>query len=60
MKFNFSRPKITRDAALWLLGFSVLFNEAFIQASPDPTLILMGGSLVGLPFLIGKDAKDKQ
>lgn len=59
MKRRRSWPRLTRDGALYLLGISIIINEAFIQATPDPTLILLGGSLVGLPSLIQKDTKDK-
>lgn len=60
MKQRRSWPRLTRDSALYLLGLSIIVNEAFIQSNPDPTLILLGGSLVGLPSLIQKDAKEKQ
>jgi hypothetical protein len=50
----------TRDGALFLLGLGIIVNEAFIQRVPDPTLLLLGGSLVGLPAFLSKDAQAKQ
>lgn len=54
-----SWPRLTRDGTLFLLGIAIIVNEAFVQDQPDPTLILLGGSLAGSPFLIGKDEKEK-
>ena len=50
-------PKLTRDGSLFLLGLAIIVNEAFVQKSVDPTLLLLGGSLVGLPAFLAKDSK---
>ena len=50
-------PKLTRDGALFLLGIGIIINEAFVSRVPDPTLLLLGGSLVGLPAFLAKDSK---
>lgn len=47
----------SRDGALFLLGLGIIINEAFISKTPDPTLLLLGGSLVGLPAFLAKDTK---
>lgn len=49
----------SRDGFLFLLGVTIIVNEALIQPSPDPTLILLGGSLVGLPAFLSKDEAKK-
>lgn len=60
MKRRLSWPRLTRDSCLFLLGLTIIANEAFVQKTPDPTLILLGGSLCGVPLFIQKDTKDRQ
>jgi hypothetical protein len=49
----------SRDLILFLVGLAGVAHETIISASPDPTLLLIFGAMLGLPAFLRKDeAKD--
>lgn len=48
---------LAKPAVSFFLGATILVNEAFIQPIPDPTLLTLGGVLVGLPAVLGLDKR---
>ena len=47
--------KVVRDILLFFGGMIGVANEAFFQATTDPTLLILFGALMGLPAFLRKD-----
>jgi hypothetical protein len=47
--------KIARDILLFFGGMVGVANEAFFQATTDPTLLILFGAMMGLPAFLRKD-----
>lgn len=47
--------KIARDILLFFGGMIGVANEAFFQATTDPTLLILFGAMMGLPAFLRKD-----
>ncbi len=47
--------KIARDVLLFFGGMIGVANEAFFQATTDPTLLILFGAMMGLPAFLRKD-----
>lgn len=50
-----SRGKITRDLLLFLIGLGGVVHEVFFSTTDRPFLLILLGSLVGLPAMIRLD-----
>lgn len=53
---RFSRIRITRDTALFLVGLAGIVFVT-IKGHPDPTLLVLFGGMVGLPAFLNNDEK---
>lgn len=49
--------KVVRDILLFFGGMIGVANEAFFQATTDPTLLILFGAMMGLPAFLRKDEK---
>ncbi len=49
--------KVARDILLFFGGMVGVANEAFFQATTDPTLLILFGAMMGLPAFLRKDEK---
>lgn len=51
--------KVARDILLFFGGMIGVANEAFFQATTDPTLLILFGAMMGLPAFLRRDDEDK-
>lgn len=49
------KNKITRDLALFLLGFSGVIYETVVSEGDRPTLLILFGACLGLPVFLNSD-----
>jgi len=52
-----SRWLLIRDIALFVFGLLGVFNEAVIQPTADPQLLLLYGAMLGLPAILRSDER---
>jgi len=48
---------LIRDIALFVAGLLGVFNEAVIQPTADPQLLLLYGGMLGLPAILRSDER---
>lgn len=44
-----------RDSAIWVVALALIVYEALTQSSPRETLIILYGTMLGLPFALRAD-----
>lgn len=58
--FTRSVQKITRDLALFVLGFAIIINEVWFREGPERSQILiLATGLVGLPLILRADERKR-
>jgi hypothetical protein len=50
-----SRWPLTREVLLFVAGLAGLIFETVFRSSPDPSLLLIFGAMLGLPLMLRKD-----
>lgn len=54
------RLRLTRDTVIFLTGLGGIVHETVISYSERPTLILLFGSMIGLPAFLRRDESRKK
>ena len=47
----------SRDSILFIAGLMGVIYETVISPSPDPTLLILFGGMLGMPAFLAKDGK---